>query len=88
MCENCTSFTQGLEHPEQHTTESKPLDLFIKKNLREQLLLHKQRMWANIPPETALIGQDICTGVTKKTVEAIVNSYSEIKCTGIRCVAY
>ena len=66
MCENCTSFTQGLEHPEQHTTESKPLDLFIKKNLREQLLLHKQRMWANIPPETAIIGQDICTGVTKK----------------------
>lgn len=78
MCENCASLTQ--EHPEQHTTESKPLNLAIKKKLKEQLLLHKQRMWANIPPETALIGQDICTGVTRQTVEAIVNSYSEIKC--------
>lgn len=37
-------------------------------------------MWANNPPETALVGQDICTGITRQTVEAIVNNYSEIEC--------
>ena len=80
MCESCALSTESLEDPEHHKTESKPLNIPIKKTLKEQLLLHKQRMRANIPPETALVGQDICTGITRQTVEAIVNNYSEIKC--------
>lgn len=36
-------------------------------------------MWANIPPKTALIGQDLYTGMTKQTVEAIMNCYPEIE---------
>ena len=86
---------QNVDHLHKCSNEPQlPHNSIIQKELKKQLLLYQRKLFSTSPPEAALVGQDICTGLTVQTVKAIVNNYPLIKCEadilalGVTCLDY
>ena len=51
----------------------------VQTEIRKQLLSYRNALFLKRSPESALVGHEVCTGLTMKTIETIVNRYFSIK---------
>ena len=79
-CSDCQAFddsTDSTHVPSQTPTLS--ANPIIQVQLKKQLLLYRNTLFLKSSPEAALVGHEVCTGLTMKTIDTIVDRYFSIR---------
>lgn len=84
-CADCQLFTDsdndlsGAHNRIPTQTCALSANPIVQTEIKKQLLSYRNALFLKSSPESALVGHEVCTGLTMKTIEAIVDGYFSIK---------